>query len=151
MNSIAGVLVRIPLFKLFRRFGWPELLPLNLTISPSPKCNSRCLTCNIWMKRENELTIEEWDKVLASLGRTPYWFTISGGEPLMYPRVVELAQLVYRHCRPGVINIPTNGILESISGRVEQIAESCPQSQLIINLSLDGLGAKHDHIRGVQG
>src|SRR2546425_339975 len=82
MNSTVGILARIPLFKLYRKFGWPQLLPLNLTLSPSPKCNSRCLTCNIWMKRENELTIEEWDKVLASLGQAPYWFTISGGEPL---------------------------------------------------------------------
>ncbi len=151
MNSIAGVLARIPLFKSYRRFGWPELLPLNLTLSPSPKCNSRCLTCNIWMKREDELTVREWEKVLSSLGGAPYWFTISGGEPLMYPHVVELSQLVYQFCRPGVINIPTNGILPNIPDRVAQIAQSCPQSQLIINLSLDGIGEKHDYIRGIPG
>jgi MoaA/NifB/PqqE/SkfB family radical SAM enzyme len=151
MNSGAGILARIPLFKLYRKFGWPQLLPLNLTLSPSPKCNSRCLTCNIWMKRENELTIDEWDKVLASLGKAPYWFTISGGEPLMYPHVVELAQLAYKHCSPGVINIPTNAILPNIPERVERIARSCPNSQLIINLSLDGVGAKHDYIRGIPG
>ena len=131
--------------------GLPELLPLNLTLSPSPKCNSRCLTCNIWMKREDELTLDEWDKVLASLGRAPYWFTISGGEPLMYPHAVELAQLAYKHCRPGVINIPTNAILASIPDKVERIAKSCPESQLIINLSLDGVGKKHDIIRGIPG
>ncbi len=151
MNSGTGILARIPLFKLYRNFGWPQLLPLNLTLSPSPKCNSRCLTCNIWMKRENELKIDEWDKVLASLGKAPYWFTISGGEPLMYPHVVELAQLAYKHCSPGVINIPTNAILPNIPERVEQIAKSCPKSQLIINLSLDGIGAKHDYIRGIPG
>jgi MoaA/NifB/PqqE/SkfB family radical SAM enzyme len=151
MKSTAGIFARIPLFKLYRKFGWPQLLPLNLTLSPSPKCNSRCLTCNIWMKRENELTLEEWDKVLASLGRAPYWFTISGGEPLMYPHIVELAQLVYQHCSPGVINIPTNAILPNIPDRVERIAKSCPGSQLIINLSLDGVGGKHDYIRGIPG
>ena len=151
MNSTAGVLARVPLFKLYRKLGWPQLLPLNITLSPSPKCNSRCLTCNIWMKREDELTLEEWDKVLASLGRAPYWFTISGGEPLMYPHIVELAGLAYQHCRPRIINIPTNGILPSIPERVERIAQCCPESQLIINLSLDGVGKKHDLIRGVQG
>jgi len=151
MNSTAGVLLQVPLFKLYRKFGWPKLLPLNLTLSPSPKCNSRCLTCNIWMKRENELTIDEWDKVLSSLGTAPYWFTISGGEPLMYPHVVELAQLAYKHCRPGIINIPTNAILPIIPDRVERIARSCPDSQVIINLSLDGIGEKHDHIRGIKG
>jgi MoaA/NifB/PqqE/SkfB family radical SAM enzyme len=151
MNSMLGVLARIPLFKLYRWTGRPRMLPLNLTLSPSPRCNSRCLTCNIWMKTENELTLEEWDKVLASLGRAPYWFTISGGEPLMYPHAVELAQLVYKHCRPGIINIPTNGILRSIPEKVEKIAQSCRDSQLIINLSLDGVGAKHDFIRGIPG
>ncbi len=151
MNSMAGVLLRVPLFKLYRQFGWPRMLPLNLTLSPSPKCNSRCLTCNIWMKREQELTLEEWDKVLASLGQTPYWFTISGGEPMMYPQVVELAQSAYEHCQPGVINIPTNGILPTIPEKVERIARSCPKSRVIINLSLDGVEEKHDFIRGVPG
>jgi len=145
------VLLRVPLFKLYRRLGRPRLLPLNLTLSPSPKCNSRCLTCNIWMKREDELSLEEWNKVLACLGRSPYWFTISGGEPLMYPHVVELAQSAYEHCRPGVINIPTNGILPTIPENVRQIARACPESHVIINLSLDGVGEKHDHIRGVPG
>jgi MoaA/NifB/PqqE/SkfB family radical SAM enzyme len=69
----------------------------------------------------------------------------------MYPHIVELATLVYRHCRPGVINIPTNAILASIPERVERIARACPDSQLIINLSLDGIGAAHDHLRGVAG
>jgi len=145
------VLLRVPLFKLYRGLGRPRLLPLNLTLSPSPKCNSRCLTCNIWMKREDELSLEEWNKVLACLGRSPYWFTISGGEPLMYPHVVELAQSAYEHCRPGVINIPTNGILPTIPENVRQIARACPESHVIINLSLDGVGEKHDHIRGVPG
>jgi len=151
MKSMVGALLRVPLFKLYRGLGWPRMLPLNVTLSPSPKCNSRCLTCNIWMKRENELSLQEWDKVLASLGRAPYWFTISGGEPLMYPHVVELAQLAYQRCRPGVMNIPTNAILPTIPDRVERIARGCPETQLIINLSLDGVGEKHDVIRGFPG
>lgn len=146
-----GVLARVPLFRAYRRFGWPKMLPINLTLSPSPKCNSRCLTCNIWMKRENELSLEEWDKALASFGDAPYWFTISGGEPLMFPKIVELATLAYKHCKPGIINIPTNGILKSGPERVRAILENCPESQLIINLSLDGVGEKHDFIRGVAG
>lgn len=151
MKSMVTVLARIPLFKLYRRFGWPKLLPMNMTLSPSPRCNSRCVTCNIWKKREDELTIEEWDKTLASLGRAPFWITISGGEPFMYPHVADLAELAYRHCRPGIINIPTNALLRTIPENVERIAKSCPKSQLIINLSLDGIGEKHDAIRGVPG
>lgn len=148
---MVGVLARIPAFKLYRRFGWPKMRPINITLSPSPKCNSRCLTCNIWMKRENELSIAEWEKVLAGLGESPYWFTISGGEPLMYPKIVELACLAYDYCKPGIINIPTNAILASGPERVRKILEHCKDSSVIINLSLDGIGEKHDVIRGVVG
>lgn len=151
MNSMIGVLARVPFFKMYRAFGWPKMLPLNITLSPSPRCNSRCLTCNIWMKRENELTLDEWEKVLISLGRAPFWFTISGGEPFMFKGIVEIAQMAYEYNRPGIINIPTNSILSTIPAKVRQIAESCPQSQIIINLSLDGVGEKHDFIRGVAG
>lgn len=146
-----GVLARVPLFQSYRRFGWPQMLPVNLTLSPSPRCNSRCLTCNIWMKRENELSLEEWVKVLRSMGKAPFWFTISGGEPFMNTFITELALAAYEICQPGIINIPTNAILGSIPDRVQRIAQGCPKSQIIINLSLDGVGEKHDRIRGVPG
>lgn len=146
------VLWKIPLFILNRRFGWPKMLPINITLSPSPRCNSRCLTCNIWMKREDELTLDEWDRVFRSLGRAPFWFTVSGGEPFMFRDLVPLCQSLYRHCRPGIINIPTNSLMyKIIPARVEEICKSCPDAQIIINLSLDGVGEKHDRIRGIRG
>ena len=57
----------------------------------------------------------------------------------------------YRHCRPGIINIPTNGIQHKIiPGRIERVLQAAPKSEVIINLSLDAVGCKHDEIRGVQ-
>ncbi|HHX66413.1 MAG TPA: radical SAM protein [Chloroflexi bacterium] len=127
-------------------------LPMNLTISPSPRCNSRCLTCNIWEKREQEMSIDEWERVLKSLGDAPYWITISGGEPFLYPHLAELARACYTHCRPAIINIPTNSLLvDRIADTVQTITTDCSETQIIINLSLDGVGARHDHIRGVPG
>lgn len=146
------VLWKIPMFMAFRKFGWPKMLPISITLSPSPRCNSRCLTCNIWMKREDELSVEEWDKVFQSLGRAPFWVTISGGEPFMFQDIVPLAKSLYDRCRPGIINIPTNSLMfKVIPPKVEEICRSCPDSQVIINLSLDGVGSKHDHIRGIAG
>jgi MoaA/NifB/PqqE/SkfB family radical SAM enzyme len=147
-----GVLARIPLYFGFRQVGWPRMLPINLTLSPSPRCNSRCLTCNIWMKRETELRLDEWDRILSSVGMAPYWITVSGGEPFLFEGVVDLCEIAYRRCRPGIINIPTNGLLfNRIPEAARQIARRCPGSQLIINLSLDGVGQEHDRIRGVPG
>ena len=146
------VLAKTPFFSLARRWGWPAMLPINVTVTPSPRCNSRCRTCNIWRKREDELALEEWDRVFQSLGRAPYWFTVSGGEPFMFQDLVPLCKSLYEHCRPGIINIPTNSLMyKVIPQKVEEICTSCPEAQVIINLSLDGVGAKHDDIRGVPG
>lgn len=150
--TMIEVLPKIPLYQSYRRFGWPRLLPMNITITPSPRCNSTCMTCNIWKKRENDLTTEEWLKVFKSLGKAPFWFTISGGEPFLNRNIDELAIGAYEICEPGIINIPTNSILvKRIAEKVETIAKNCPKSQVIINLSLDGVGEKHDKIRGVPG
>jgi MoaA/NifB/PqqE/SkfB family radical SAM enzyme len=145
------VLWKVPLFVAMRRWGRPRLLPVSVTVTPSPRCNSRCLTCNIWKKREDELSLEEWDRIFRSLGTAPYWFTVSGGEPFLND-ILPLARSLYRHCRPGIVNFPTNGLLDdAIPGQVEAVCAECPDSRIIVNISLDGIGEKHDRIRGVPG
>jgi MoaA/NifB/PqqE/SkfB family radical SAM enzyme len=144
---------RIPLYIPFRAFGWPRLLPLNVTVSVTDRCNSRCRTCNIWRKEiGQELSTDELDRVFRSLGRAPYWITFSGGEPFLRRDLEDLCRSAYEHCRPAILNIPTNGLLhQQIPARVAEIASRCPDSQLIVNLSLDGVGARHDEIRNVPG
>ena len=139
------------MFMMMRRFGWPPMLPVNITIVPSPRCNSRCLTCNIWKKSADEFTLEEWDRTFQSLGTSPYWFTISGGEPFLAD-IVAISQSLYKHCKPGIINIPTNSLLyKTTPEKIEKICNNCSDAQIILNLSLDGVGEKHDRIRGVPG
>jgi MoaA/NifB/PqqE/SkfB family radical SAM enzyme len=63
----------------------------------------------------------------------------------------DMVASAYRHCRPGIVNIPTNGIQHKIiPGRIERVLQSAPKSEVIINLSLDGVGTKHDELRGVR-
>ncbi len=146
------VLPQIPKMQASYVLGKPLALPLNLTISVSYRCNSRCKTCNVWQRPNDDFTLEEYDKTFASIGRAPYWFTFSGGEPTLRKDLPEMVGLAYRHCHPGIINIPTNGIQDKIiPGRVEQVLQAAPGSEVIINLSLDGVGVKHDIVRGVRG
>jgi len=98
------------------------------------------------------LTVGEWDQVLRSLGRAPYWVTVSGGEPLLREDAVEIIGLAYEHCRPAIINIPTNGLLSKrIARAVGEATAACPHTSFVVNLSLDGWGEDHDRIRGVPG
>jgi MoaA/NifB/PqqE/SkfB family radical SAM enzyme len=126
-------------------------LPVNITVSVSYRCNSRCKTCNVWLLPNDDLTVEEWTRVFESLGSAPYWFTFSGGEPTLRKDLPDMVEQAYRHCRPGIINIPTNGIQDKvIPGRIERVLQAAPESEVIINLSLDGVGLKHNEIRGVR-
>jgi MoaA/NifB/PqqE/SkfB family radical SAM enzyme len=94
----------------------------------------------------------EFEKIFGSLGRAPIWATISGGEPFLREDLPEICASLYKHCRPAVINVPTNGLLHrKIPSAVRAITASCPGAKVIINLSIDGLGNEHDEIRGVPG
>ena len=147
-----GVFGRSFGYKMFRSVGWPRLLPVNLTVSLTYRCNSRCKTCNIWKRPAvDELSVEEYDQVFKKFGEA-YWFTLSGGEPFLRNDIVEVCRRVHDNCKPGIINIPTNGLLcDVIPGRVKEILEVCRGSQVVVNVSLDGFGGQHDEIRGVKG
>ena len=136
---------------MFRHFGFPKLLPLNLTVSLTYRCNSRCKTCNIYQKKVSEFTLEEFEKTFRSIGDSPFWLTMSGGEPFLRKDIVDICKSAYKNCQPRVINIPTNGILcDVILDKVEQIAQNSPCAEIIINLSLDEIGERHDEIRNVK-
>lgn len=147
-----GLLPRIPAYWAFRRWGWPRLYPFSVVVSISFRCNSKCRTCDVWRKPNDDLTVEEWRQVFHNLGRTPFYMTFTGGEPFLRADLDEMVIAAYQECQPEVITIPTNGLLsERVLEQVERICRECPRSQIGINLSLDGIGDVHDDIRGVPG
>lgn len=149
--GLAKVIPEIPALKLSYVTGKMTGLPVNITVSVSYHCNSRCKTCNVWLLPNDDFDLSEWDRVFQSLGDAPYWFTFSGGEPTLRPDLPEMVGSAYHHCHPGIINIPTNGLLyKVIPGRIERVLAAAPESEIIVNLSLDALGARHDELRGVK-
>jgi MoaA/NifB/PqqE/SkfB family radical SAM enzyme len=149
--GMTKVIPQIPVLKASYLTGRVLMLPVNITVSVSYRCNSRCKTCNVWLLPNDDLTLEEWDRVFESLGKAPYWFTFSGGEPTLRSDLPDMVASAYRRCQPGIINIPTNGIQDKIvPDRIERVLQATPKSEVIINLSLDGVGLKHNEIRGVR-
>jgi MoaA/NifB/PqqE/SkfB family radical SAM enzyme len=149
--GMTKVLPEIPVLKASYATGRMLRLPVNITVSVSYRCNSRCKTCNVWLLPNDDLALSEWERVFESLGNAPYWFTFSGGEPTLRKDLPQMVASAYQHCRPGIINIPTNGIQHKvIPGRIEAVLRAAPKAEVIINLSLDGLGLKHDAVRGVR-
>jgi len=137
-------------------------MPINLTFSVTNVCQSRCKTCNIWelykeqpQKRNDELTLEEIEKIFLSMGHI-YVFNISGGEPFLRSDIVEIIRAACDHLSPGVVHIPTNAIAQNrIERKTKEILDilktNCRQTQLTIKPSLDHIESRHDEIRGVPG
>ena len=152
MRTWKELLVRLPLYQSFRAIGYPRMLAFNYTFLISTLCNSRCKTCNIWKQRHNDLTIEEWEKVFTSLGTSPFWVTVSGGEPSLQRHLADMVIAIDRICKPAIINIPTNSLVpERLQVHVARILKETRVPQLIVNLSLDGVGEVHDRVRGAPG
>jgi MoaA/NifB/PqqE/SkfB family radical SAM enzyme len=77
---------------------------------------------------------------------------LSGGEPFLRDDLPQICAASVEFCKPKIINIPTNGLLPSIiASQTKKILETIGNTELVINLSLDGLHRKHDEIRGVKG
>lgn len=146
------LLPRLPLYASFYRLGRPVVLPFSLVVSVSYRCNSRCKTCGVWRIPSEELTVDEWRKVFSHLGHAPFYLTFTGGEPFLRAELAEIVMAGAEACRPGVITIPTNGLLtRRVVEETERICAAAPHTQVGLNLSLDGVGAQHDEIRGVPG
>jgi len=83
--------------------------PITLTYSVTAAYQSRCKTCNIGLKwqddpkrSESDLKIEEIEKIFETLGHI-YFFNISGGEPFLRKDLPEIIKLACRHLKPRII------------------------------------------------
>jgi radical SAM protein with 4Fe4S-binding SPASM domain len=157
--AMLGLLPAVMRYRTERILSWPASLPVNVTLSITNKCNSRCRTCFIWRLREeneglasSELTAKEYHRIFSLFGRQIVWATLSGGEPYLRADLPEICRELCDHCAPYAVNIPTNGLLpDTVEESTRRVLENCNNTRVIVNLSLDGAREVHDAIRGVPG
>ncbi|MEO5365980.1 MAG: radical SAM protein [Magnetococcus sp. WYHC-3] len=165
LDYLTRVLPKALPYALFRAGYWPGPLPgpLTLTFSVTAACQSRCRTCHIGARFADQpaLVQENLDlptirRAFASLGPV-YFFNISGGEPFMRDDLDQIVRLACIHLRPRLIHIPTNAIgparIERITRRIlAEMARHAPAGAVLtIKPSVDGVGERHDDIRGYPG
>jgi len=131
-----------------------ELLkPRWLWFEVTDRCNSHCTHCNIWRKKptENPLTPEEIEGVLSDpLFQGLDCILNSGGEPVLRQDIEEILLIEHKVLLNTKLHLSTNGLLPE---RVIDVAKIMIQHNIPIEIgvSLDGIGEKHDLIRGVKG
>ena len=149
MSRKLPLLARLAGYRVAHATGRLQQLPVNLTVSVTYSCPSRCLTCDIWQKKVDDLTVDEYGKVFRTLKKVPIWVTISGGDQFLRGDLDEIVRLIAVEIEPTIVNIPMNGIItERIFALLPKIAAHTARSQLVLNLSVDGIGEEHDRLRG---
>jgi MoaA/NifB/PqqE/SkfB family radical SAM enzyme len=149
------MILKLFLYNLSRKINKVFILPMNYTYSFTSICDSKCKTCNIWMKNEKELTTKEWEKIIKLIGKSPYWITITGGNQFLRKDFNEIMEYIIKYNKPKIINIPISGtlpnlVLKKIKTLLIIINKYDKKTKLILNISIDGIEKSHDKIRGVK-
>jgi len=142
------------LYGLDRKTNSINISPLSVVFVTTWKCNAKCKTCFIWRNHPPqipELSLKEYQHILKSMDKT-YWVTVGGGEPFLRKDFTDIVLNICRYLKPKIVNIPSNGSLPGIiQGAVRELVRFYPDTQFILNISLDHIGEEHDKIRGAQG
>ncbi len=149
-------------FRMNRWFGYKNFHPMTLTFSVTAACQSKCKTCQIGAlycqdpsRAKKDLTLIEIEKIFKSM-KPVYFFNLSGGEPFLRKDLPEIVELACKYLKPRVIHTPTNAIMsDKIYADTVRILEIVnkydPKVPFTVKPSIDGVGDRHDEIRGVKG
>lgn len=130
------------------------LKPRKLRLAVTSRCNARCSMCDAWQKPlARELSIADYESVLnhsASFLSGIRHVSFTGGEPTLREDLVDVVSLITQRLPSASINVNTNGLLpDRIEQRTREVLSF--RDQLVMIVSLDGIGKLHDAIRGVPG
>jgi len=119
------------------------------------RCNSRCVHCNIWktpnINIKDLITLEEIEKTFKDpLLKDLEAVYLSGGEVVLREDNKELIKIINKYVPRANIALSTNGLLPD---KVIETTKFAVENKIpfSVGISLDGIGEKHDSIRGVKG
>lgn len=138
---------------LFKQRLKPRVLQMPIT----GRCNSRCVTCNIWKDQTNAVELDPI--ALKEVLKDPFFnevllVGINGGEPSTYRNIEQLIDSLFVLKKLNRIHVISNGIIANrLMAMMEVIKTKCETRGILVYLtiSIDGVGDTHNKIRGVQG
>ena len=120
------------------------------------RCNSRCVTCNVWKHHER---IDIDDTALKECLKDPFFSEVksvglNGGEFSLVPRFKEILDALDSLPKLKYVYLISNGLAGQ---RIKEYTEyakhylSAKGIRVSLCISIDGIGEVHDKIRGIEG
>lgn len=133
-------------------FSKKNIFPEYVTLFVTTRCNFACSHCFYWKHlntEKNELTLGEIGKIAKSMDEFNL-LILTGGEPYLRRDLSDIVQVFYETNNIQNLIIPSNGYLtDKIIEVTEKILKSCPDLHVLVEVSIDDIGKKHDRIRKV--
>jgi len=131
----------------------PKIIILNIT----ERCNSRCVMCGIWKKKNpieiNSEAIENFFKKNKDYLDEVKTFGLTGGEPLLAQNYLQVIKMAVKYL-PALKSFghPTNALLPDFNvSKIREALKIIPKNVFFgIGVSLDGIGKKQEEIRGIK-
>lgn len=129
------------------------LKPRRIVLMVTDLCNSRCSHCNIWQQKStpNLLTPQEIEKIFSdTLFKDIESVIGTGGEATTRPDLEEYYLSLHRALPKATLQLSTNALLPE---KALNLAKLMVQNNINfeVGVSLDGIGRRHDEIRGRNG
>lgn len=120
--------------------------PRFLTYTVTFGCNARCIMCDSWKKpTQGDLTTDEVENIFQQLPQMDA-IRLTGGEPFVRKDMLDIHEMAIKFMNPMLVHVTSNGFLpDRIVDFCEKRSRKTPLHLLI---SIDGVGEKHNHIRG---
>ncbi len=121
--------------------------PVSITHFVTESCNARCPHCFVDFKNiENEITLEQIEKIASTSGAALRNVSLTGGEPFLRNDFFEIADIWYKNSTAQSIAVCTNG---SMPDRIEDFCKRADKENLPISFffSYDYIGEKHSEYR----
>src|SRR6202142_3614738 len=121
--------------------------PLSASLKLTENCQAKCVTCNYWQTRwEDGLNTERAVDVINRLGGFGIrYLRFTGGEPLLRRDLFQIMQKADM-ARFSRVTLQTNGLLLK---KLHNEINASPITKVAV--SIDGLEASNDVIRGIKG
>ena len=111
------------------------------------KCNCKCYMCDIWKKEKSKEMSKDEIKYLFSQLKFLDVVRITGGEPFMRDDLIEIVRDIQNVVNPKIIHLTTNGIF---TDKIVEFIKLVDSRGIHFKISLDGVGEKHNQVRGVK-
>lgn len=121
--------------------------PLSASLKLTENCQAKCITCNYWQTRwQDGLDTEKAIDIINRLGDFGIrYLRFTGGEPLLRRDLFQIMQKA-NMAQFKRITLQTNGLL------LKKLSKEINESPITkIAVSIDGMEASNDLIRGIKG